>query len=79
MMNSKEIKKLSFEEALGKLEEIVKKIDTGQEDLANAVESFEYGVLLREHCASLLKEAKLKIEKIVKSSDGQVLKEQTEL
>ncbi|MDG1436198.1 MAG: exodeoxyribonuclease VII small subunit [Rickettsiaceae bacterium] len=68
MTNTKSIEKMSFEEALAELEEIVKKIDTGQEDLANAVNSFERGVLLKEHCESMLKEAKLKIEKITNNN-----------
>ena len=71
MTHSKSIEKMSFEEALAELEEIVKKIDTGQEDLANAVSSFERGVQLKEHCESMLKDAKLKIEKIT-NNDGKI-------
>jgi exodeoxyribonuclease VII small subunit len=59
---------MSFEQALAELEEIVKKIDTGQENLADAVSSFERGVLLKEHCESMLKAAKLKIEKITNNN-----------
>ncbi len=64
MTQDKSIEKMSFEQALAELEEIVKKIDTGQENLADAVGSFERGVLLKNHCESMLKSAKLKIEKI---------------
>ena len=60
---TKSIEKMSFEEALAELEEIVNKIDTGQESLADAVASFEKGVALKKHCEKMLKEAKLKIEK----------------
>ena len=59
---TKSIEKMSFEEALAELEEIVNKIDTGQESLADAVSSFERGVALKNHCEKMLKEAKLKIE-----------------
>ena len=72
MTQSKSIEKMSFEQALAELEEIVRKIDTGQEDLANAVESFERGVLLKKHCESMLKNAKLKIEKITNATDTEV-------
>jgi len=72
MTQSKAIEKMSFESALAELEEIVRKIDTGQEDLANAVESFERGVLLKKHCESMLKNAKLKIEKITNATDTEV-------
>jgi exodeoxyribonuclease VII small subunit len=68
MTQSKSIEKMSFEHALAELEEIVKKIDTGQENLADAVSSFERGVLLKEHCESMLKDAKLKIEKITNNN-----------
>lgn len=72
---SKSIKKMnietmSFEEALAELEEIVRKIDTGQESLAEAVSSFERGVALRNHCDTMLKDAKLKIEKITMNADN---------
>lgn len=64
MKEDKPVKKMSFEEALAELEEIVKRIDSGQENLADAVNSFERGVSLKEHCESMLNDAKLKIEKI---------------
>lgn len=63
---------MSFEDALGELEEIVRKIDTGEEKLADAVASFERGVKLKKHCEKLLGDAKLKIEKVVKA-DGEKL------
>lgn len=67
---SKSIENMSFEEALNELEEIVRKIDTGQESLAEAVGSFERGVILKNHCEKMLKEAKLKIEKITLNSEN---------
>ena len=79
MAQSKSIEKMSFEEALAELEEIVRKIDTGQENLADAVDSFERGVLLKEHCESQLKSAKLKIEKITNASDEKVKTTEVEL
>ncbi len=79
MTQSKAIEKMSFESALAELEEIVRKIDTGQEDLANAVESFERGVLLKKHCESMLQNAKLKIEKITSATDTEVHTVEVEL
>jgi len=69
---SKSIEKMSFEEALAELEEIVNKIDTGQESLADAVASFEKGVALKKHCEKMLKEAKLKIEKITITAENKI-------
>lgn len=68
----KEIKDMSFEEALLELESIVGKIDSGEETLDRAVESFERGTLLRLHCENKLKEARMKIEKIVKNQEGRI-------
>lgn len=79
MTDIKSIEKMSFEEALTQLEEIVRKIDTGQEDLADAINSYERGVLLKRHCEEMLKAAKLKIEKITENSDGIIQLSETEL
>ncbi|MGX6960707.1 MAG: exodeoxyribonuclease VII small subunit [Rickettsia endosymbiont of Pentastiridius leporinus] len=70
---------ISFEEALSELEEIVKKIDNGQETLESAVNSFERGVLLKNHCEKKLKEARLKIEKITKLAGSTVTLEEVEV
>ena len=69
---TKSIEKMSFEEALAELEEIVNKIDTGQESLAEAVASFERGVALKKHCEKMLKEAKLKIEKVTITAENKI-------
>lgn len=79
MTKDKAIENMSFESALAELEEIVRKIDTGQEDLAKAVESFERGILLKKHCESMLQNAKLKIEKITSTSDGVITTTEVDL
>lgn len=80
MTNTKTLEEnISFEEALKELEEIVKKIDNGQESLEMAVNSFERGILLKNHCEKKLKEARLKIKKITKLADSTVVLEETEV
>ncbi|MBN8512416.1 MAG: exodeoxyribonuclease VII small subunit [Rickettsiales bacterium] len=79
MTKIKSIENMSFEEALAELEQIVRKIDTGQEDLAAAVESFERGMSLKSHCEKMLQSAKLKIQKIVTSEEGQLKAVEVEL
>ncbi|AFC74110.1 exodeoxyribonuclease VII small subunit [Rickettsia montanensis] len=80
MTNTKTLEaNISFEEALKELEEIVKKIDNGQESLETAVNSFERGILLKNYCEKKLKEARLKIEKITKLADSTVVLEETEV
>ena len=65
-----EIAGLSFEQALEQLEEIVKKLESGQGKLDEAIEFYERGAALKRHCEAKLKEAQQKVEKIVMTSDG---------
>ena len=50
------IKDLTFEAALKELEEIVSQLDTGSIDLDKAVEAYEKGAKLKQHCEKQLKE-----------------------
>lgn len=79
MSENKSIEKMSFEEALAELEQIVRKIDTGQETLENAIAAYERGAKLKAHCEHKLAHAKLKVEKIVKGADGSVETEEVEI
>lgn len=69
------IEKLSFEEALGDLENIVRALESGKAPLEESIDQYERGIKLKLHCEKKLKEAQLKIEKITLSPDG---KPQTE-
>ena len=51
-----------FETALQRLEEIVKKLETGDLPLASALELFEEGVTLSRFCHTKLDEAERKVE-----------------
>ncbi|RYE06009.1 MAG: exodeoxyribonuclease VII small subunit [Rickettsiaceae bacterium] len=75
----KSIEMMSFEEALTELEEIVKKIDNGQENLEVTINSFERGVLLKNLCEKKLSEARMKIEKITKFDNNNVITEEISL
>ncbi|WP_421999695.1 exodeoxyribonuclease VII small subunit [Reyranella sp.] len=68
----KDIAGLSFEDALKELEGIVKQLEQGQVKLDEAISAYERGALLKKHCELKLAEAKMKVEKIVFSSDGAV-------
>ncbi|PYV90450.1 MAG: exodeoxyribonuclease VII small subunit [Acidobacteria bacterium] len=59
-----------FETALQRLEEIVKKLETGDLPLASALELFEEGVTLSRFCHTKLDEAERKVEILVKKDDG---------
>ena len=66
------IKGLTFEAALKELEEIVSQLDTGSIDLDKAVEAYEKGAKLKQHCEKKLKEAQLRIEKIEVDKNGDI-------
>ena len=72
MNEEKKIDQFTFEEALSELQEIVKGIETGKDDLEKVINDYERGNALKKHCESKLKEAKLRIEKIVEKSDGSI-------
>jgi exodeoxyribonuclease VII small subunit len=59
-----------FETALQRLEEIVKKLDSGDLPLASLLEIYEEGVTLSRFCHSKLEEAERKVEILTKKVDG---------
>jgi len=65
-----DIAKLSFEDALQALEEIVKGLESGDVKLDQAIDSYARGAALKRHCESKLREAQAKIEKISLDANG---------
>ncbi|MGH7102405.1 MAG: exodeoxyribonuclease VII small subunit [Acetobacteraceae bacterium] len=61
---------LSFEEALGELERIVKGLETGQLKLEEAIGAYERGSMLRRHCEAKLAEAEARVAAIVERANG---------
>lgn len=55
----------SFEDALKDLEAIVRKLESGQGGLEAAIAEYERGTELKAFCDAKLKEARLKVEKIL--------------
>ncbi len=71
-MTEKPVAKLSFEEALAALEDVVRKLEGGQVPLEESISLYEHGDALRRHCEDRLKAAELKVEKIVAGPEGVV-------
>jgi exodeoxyribonuclease VII small subunit len=67
-----EIAKLGFEDALQQLEEIVRGLESGKGKLEESIKSYERGTLLKQHCEDKLREAQMRIDKIVVGADGSV-------
>lgn len=60
----------SFETALQRLEEIVKRMEQGNVPLAESLQLFEEGTALVSQCGALLDEAELKVVRLMKGPDG---------
>ena len=65
------ITELSFEAALKRLEEIVRRLESGEASLDESIELYGEGDRLREQCEARLQAAQAKIEKIQLGRDGQ--------
>jgi len=67
-------KKLTFEENLKKLEDIVEQLESGEIDLERSVELYEKGMILKNNCEEKLKKVEIQIQKI-KIENNQIKKE----
>lgn len=65
-------KELSFEEALKRLEFIVRELETGQVSLEKMMDYFEEGTQLVKFCTARLNEVERKIEVLLKKGDAVV-------
>lgn len=63
---------LTFEDALAKLESIVRELEAGRIKLDDAVTAYTQAVSLKNFCEQKLKDAKLKIEKIETGANGEI-------
>ncbi|GAB5489113.1 MAG: exodeoxyribonuclease VII small subunit [Parasphingorhabdus sp.] len=61
---------LSFEDALKQLEEIVRKLESGDVPLDQSIDLYSQGEKLRSLCQKRLEAAQAKIEKITLDRDG---------
>ncbi|MEZ5308461.1 MAG: exodeoxyribonuclease VII small subunit [Pyrinomonadaceae bacterium] len=61
----------SFESSLEDLEEIVAKLESGEQSLEEALVLFENGVKLSRECQKRLDEAERKIQVLLRGADGE--------
>ena len=64
-------KEKSFDQALSRLEVIVRELENGQLSLENALELFAEGVTLSKVCTKKLEQAEKKISRLITDSQGQ--------
>ena len=65
-----EVSQLSFEAALKRLEEIVRKLESGEASLDEAIALYAEGDRLKQQCEARLQAAQTKIEQIQFGRDG---------
>ena len=67
-----------FESALSEVERIVKRLERGDVSLETALADFERGVTLIRQCTKSLNEMELRVEQLVVTTDGEILRESFE-
>lgn len=71
--NNTKYEDVNFEEALGKLESIVRALETGTIPLDKSLESFENGIKLIRRCNFLLDDAERKVKILTRDENGEVV------
>jgi len=66
-------KKPDFERSLARLEEVVRKLESPQLSLDEAMKLFEEGVALSRECQKQLEEAEGRVEILLKKADGKMV------
>ncbi len=73
------IEKMSFEESITKLEEIIKELEDENISLEESMEKFDMGIKLSSNCLKRLNEAEGKIEELTRSEDGKLVTRELDL
>ena len=68
-MSNNDLEKLTFEQAMKELEELVDSLDKGDVSLDEAIAAYDRGSQLKDYCQKKLQEAKMKVDTI-QSSDN---------
>jgi exodeoxyribonuclease VII small subunit len=76
---SPDIRKMSYEEALTELEDIVRQLEDGSGGLDDGIKGYERGAMLKRHCEAKLQDAQMRVEKIVLNADGSTSVEDADL
>lgn len=63
-------KKLSFEEAMDRLEQIVTSMERGEAPLEESLSLFAEGTKLLKQCTALLDKAEQQVTKLTRGADG---------
>ena len=72
---SEEVDKMSFEDSMKTLEDLVKQLESGELDLDKSLEVYERAVVLRDHRKKILDESDRKVQTIMETASGIVKKD----
>lgn len=70
-MTDKPIEDMSFEDAMSELERVVSQLESGNAPLDQSISLYERGEALRKRCDARLKDAELRVQKIIQGADGE--------
>ena len=68
-------KKMTFEESMARLEQIVRAMERGDVALEESLKLFQEGTALVRSCGKLLDEAQMQVNKVMVAADGSPVEE----
>ena len=69
-MTKEDVSKLTYEEAVAELENVVSTLESGSAALDKSIELYTLGAALKDHCQEKHNNAEEKISVLTKKSDG---------
>jgi len=63
----------SFEASLGELEQLVERLEGGEQSLEAALKDFERGIALTRQCQQSLKTAELRVQQLLQRNGSEAL------
>lgn len=76
MLNPEELAALGFEDALQRLEQIVRQLESGEAPLETAISLYEDAQKLRAHCEQKLSAAEARITRLQLDASGNPVSEE---
>lgn len=68
----RDLSNLTFEQALKEMETLIHLLEDGKTTLDQAIDAYECGVKLKNHCEEQLAKARARVSQIIPSRDGSV-------
>lgn len=69
-MSEENVAKMSFEDAMKALEDVVRRLESGDVALEDSIKLYEQGAALKAHCEAKLKAAEEKVAQITLGEGG---------